>query len=417
MKVNLIPWQSEVFKDKSRYKVLRCGRRAGKTYLSITVLIFEAMKKKGDYWFIAPFYRQAKQIAWRMLNDMLPPEAIESSNETELSVELYNGSMIELKGADNPDSLRGVGLNGCVLDEYARMRPFVWEEIVRPMLLDRGGWAMFISTPYGYNHFYDLWEATTKKDHWHRWHFVTKDNPHIKAQEIKEAKTTMSPEKYEQEILAEFTKKTGAVWPMFNRKHHIQPRRNPDKGAVIFGSIDFGFAVDHPACILWHEAKGEEVFTFDGFLKEGQTIEQISELMRAQTQGLVLRGIYADSSRPDLIEELNKLGWSVAPATKDVELGIAKVGEYMNINPLTNKPRWTISEHLADCIRQIEEYEWMEVRGEDDKFKQVPRKENDDTCDALRYFLITYTKPKKRKMAKRQLVGGDPVTGYGQRRV
>jgi len=417
MNINLTDWQSEVFQDKSRYKVLRCGRRAGKTYLSVTILIYEAMNAKGDYWFIAPFYRQAKQIAWKMLNELLPPEAIHSKNETELSVELHNGSLIELKGADNPDSLRGVGLDGVVMDEYAKTRPFVWEEIVRPMLLDRGGWAMFIATPYGYNHFYDLWEEVPDKKDWTRWHFTSYDNKHIDKEEIDEAKQTMSEEKFQQEIMAEFTKKSGAVWPMFSREHHIVKRREPEHDTVIYGSIDFGFAVGHPTCFLLHEVDNiGNVYTFDGFMEEGMDISKIIEQIKAMVGGMALRGIFADSARPDLIDTLNKAGLSTTKAVKDVELGTSKVGEYMNVNPLTNKPRWTIAEHLKDVIRQIENYEWMEVRGEDGKFKQVPRKEADDSCDSLRYMIATYQKPKKRR-ARRQLTGGNPITGYGKVRI
>ena len=153
MDITLHPTQSEIFKSPARFKVIRCGRRFGKSYLSTVIIIAKALEKKGDYWFIAPTYKQAKEIAWRLLTELMPKEAISKRNETELSMELLNGSRIALKGADNPDALRGVGLNGCVMDEYAFMKPFVWEEIVRPMLFDTGGWAIFISTPYGYNHF------------------------------------------------------------------------------------------------------------------------------------------------------------------------------------------------------------------------------------------------------------------------
>jgi hypothetical protein len=277
-----------------------------------------------------------------------------------------------------------------VLDEYAFMKPFVWEEIVRAMLFDSGGWCIFISTPYGYNHFYDLWEQATK-DNWARFHFTTYDNPHIKPEEIEDAKLTMSDMRFQQEIMAEFTKKSGAIYPMFDRNIHTKPRREPRKDSMIFGSIDFGFAIGHKTAVLWHEVTSEEVFTFDGFGVEQKTIEEIDELMRSQTQGLVVRGIYPDPARPDLIEELRRRNWPILETKKDVELGISKVAEYMQINPLTNKPRWGISEHLSEAIRECEEYEWVEVRGEDGKYKQVPKKEKDDFVDSLRYMLFNYT--------------------------
>jgi len=350
------------------------------------------MEQTGDYWFVAPYYRQAKEIAWQLLLKLCPIEAIKTKNETELSLELYNGSNLKLKGADNPESLKGVGLNGCILDEYAFMKPYVWQEIVRPMLFDSGGWCIFISTPYGYNHFHDLWEETLDKPNWERFHFTSYDNPYISEEEIDEAKNTMSPERFDQEIMAEFTKKSGAIWPMFRRDLHLKPKRNPTNESTIYGSIDFGFAIGHPTCVLWHELIGEEVFTFDGFLIEGKTIDEVNDLMKANTAGLIVRGIFPDPSRPDLVEELKRRSWPIIPTNKDVELGIAKVAEYMNINPLTNKPRWTISNHLKDIIRQLEEYEWQEVRGEDGQFRQVPKKEKDDAPDALRYFIFNYNK-------------------------
>jgi len=412
-KIQLHHKQADVFFDQHRFKVIRAGRRFGKSVLAVITLIACAMENKGDFWFIAPYYRQAKEIAWRLLIKYLPPEAIKSKNETELSVELQNGSQIKLKGADNPDALKGVGLNGCILDEYAFMRPYVWEEIVRPMLFDSNGWAMFISTPYGYNHFYELWESCADKKDWARFHFTTYDNPFIAPEEVEEAKATMSNERFEQEIMAEFTKKTGAIWPMFNRDVHIQPRRNPVENATIYGSIDFGFAIGHPTCVLWHEVNAEEIFTFDGFLIEGKDIEQINDMMKSQVSGLTIRGIYPDSSRLDLIETLKKHQWPVIDANKDVELGIAKVAEYMNINPLTNKPRWTISEHLKDIIKQIEGYEWQDVRGEDGQFTQKPKKEQDDAPDALRYFLYNYLKRPSNIHEYRIFSGGDPLTKYG----
>jgi len=402
-------------RSKARFKIVRAGRRFGKSYFASIVLLQEAVKLKGDYWFISPTYKQSKEIIWRMLINLIPLSWVAGKNETELSFYLTNGSTIKLKGADNEDSLRGVGLAGCVMDEYAFMKPFVWEEIVRPMLFDSGGWAMFISTPKGYNHFYQLWESTQDKKDWDRFHFTTYDNPYIKPEEIEEAKTTMSPERFEQEIMAEFTKKSGAVWPMFKRDLHCKERRNPASDATTYGAIDFGFAVGHPTSVAWFECKGEEIFIFDGFLEEGLTIDKVSEKMRQQTQGLTIRGIVPDPARPDLIESLKRLGWQVIETDKDIELGVAKVAEYWQINPLTNKPRMTISEHLSEGIRQIEEYEWQEVRGEDGQFKQVPKKENDDFCDAVRYYVMSNQKEDKplRIIGHREGFGGAEIPIYG----
>lgn len=396
MEVNLHPKQSEIFRNPARHKIIRCGRRFGKTYYAVTKLIYEAMKNsKTTYWFVAPYYRQAKQIAWKMLNEMMPSGAVVSTHEQELTLKLLNGSEIQLKGADNPDSLKGVGLDGVICDEAAFMRPLVWQEILRPMLFDSGGWSDHISTPQGYNHFYDMWVAAGELKDWERFHFTTYDNPHISAEEVDDSKRTMSDQRFQQEVMAEFTKKTGAVWPELSRDHHLVPRRDVSKNSALFGSIDFGFATGHPTCVQWHEVTADTIFTFDGFMQERLTIEQIDKLMRDQTRGLIIRGLYPDPARPDLIEELRRKGWSIMDTSKDVELGIAKVAEQLRTNPQTNKPGWTMANHLEDQYRQLEEYAWTEIRGDDGRFRQIPKKEKDDACDALRYFIYSHTKPDK----------------------
>jgi len=140
-----------------RWAVLVCHRRAGKTVATICDTIRRAVtenKPDARYAYIAPYYAQAKNIAWDYLLKFAEP-AIVKANQSELWVELVNGAKIRLFGADNPDALRGLYLDGVVLDEYADMKPRLWGEIVRPLLSDRQGWATFIGTPKGHNAFYD----------------------------------------------------------------------------------------------------------------------------------------------------------------------------------------------------------------------------------------------------------------------
>lgn len=371
------PKQLELLNDNHRYKVVRCGRRFGKTVWAVNKIINESFNKKGDYWFVAPTYRQAKEIAWRMFEKYLPRELILKRNETELSIDLVNGSRISLKGCDNPDSLRGVGLDGVVMDEWAFSQPYAWT-VTSPILQDRDGWAVFISTPDGYNHFYEMYNNELKDPDYKSFHFTSYDNPYLKAEELDKERERMSTERFAQEYEAEFMRRTGAIWPSFKRDIHVVPKRQPS--GTIYGSIDFGFAVGHETAVLWHEVTSEGVYTFDGFDVSQTNIDKIDELMKGQTNGLVIQGIFPDPARPDLIEELKKKNWPILETKKDVELGIAKVDEYMQFDPITKKPKWTISDHLQEAIKQIEQYVWMEVRGEDGKFKQIPRKEADNYC-------------------------------------
>src|SRR3990172_8996281 len=173
--------QFQVFSNPARFVILAAGRRFGKTVLALIDLLSVAFaKKKSRCWYIAPTYKQAEMIAWRMLLDMVPKEAILKKNEVKLELILVNGSEVSLKGADNEDSLRGAGLHFVVLDEYASMKPNVWQEIVRPMLTDTLGRALFIGTPKGKNHFWELWlKGQRGEGGYASYSFGTKDNPYV----------------------------------------------------------------------------------------------------------------------------------------------------------------------------------------------------------------------------------------------
>ena len=159
--------QRTIFESDARFKVAGCGRRFGKSYLATYILIEKALDVKGNYFFVAPTFAQARQILWEILKEKTRDRFARSINESRLEVTLTNGSRIFLKGADRPDTMRGVSLSGCVLDEFATMREpeTVWQQVLRPALSDQRGFALFISSPAGRNYFYDLYnEAKTRND-------------------------------------------------------------------------------------------------------------------------------------------------------------------------------------------------------------------------------------------------------------
>ena len=392
--ITLHPKQSEVFRDKHRFKVVVAGRRFGKTTLALTLLLNEIYEGRNrQVWYVAPSYRQAKQIAWEMLNKLVPKgDLVKPPHETELIFYFKDNNKLCLKGADNPDSLRGVGLNYVVLDETANIKRNVWEEVIRPTLLDSGGKALFIGTPKGYNHFYDFFLMEQKNEDWKSWQFKTIDNPFIAKKEIEDAKGDSSPERFAQEYEAEFSKRFGTIWSRFDRIIHLTAPYIPDNSHTFYGSLDFGFSIGHPTAFQLHHINNQgEVCTFDGFTEEGLNIDRVDEIMKAKAGSLPIKAVFYDPSRPDLAEDLRKKGWNMIPAMKDVEVGIAKVDEYMAVNPLTSKPLWSIVKVLVRAIEQIENYHWMEIRGEDNQYKQAPDKIDDDNPDALRYFLYTYS--------------------------
>lgn len=200
--------QMEVMQSQARFKVVAAGRRFGKSYLATVTLLLAALsspKKTAKVWYIAPTYGQAEDIMWQMLLE-IAGDLITKKWKNKLTVELINGQQITLKGADKPDTLVGSGLWHVVLDEFADMKPEVWEQSIRPALADHKGSAIFIGTPEGLNHFYEVWLQGKQAEfsEWESFQFNTLDNPIIDEGELKEASLTMTKEMFEQEFEASF---------------------------------------------------------------------------------------------------------------------------------------------------------------------------------------------------------------------
>ena len=206
LNVQLLPWQQEVYSDQTRFKVVAAGRRTGKSRLAAWLLIINALQSdKGQVFYVAPTQGQARDIMWQTLLELGHP-VIVGSHINNLQIRLVNGATISLKGADRPETMRGVSLKFLVMDEYADMKPDVWEQILRPALADQKGSALFIGTPMGRNHFYELYKyAELGDDETYRgWHFTSYDNPLLDASEIDMAKKSMSSYAFRQEFMASF---------------------------------------------------------------------------------------------------------------------------------------------------------------------------------------------------------------------
>lgn len=214
------------------------GRRFGKTYLALTELLHASISKPNSInWYVAPTYRQAKQIAWKSLKQMMPPSQIAATNETDLSVELNNGTIAALRGADNYDALRGVGLDLVVMDEFADMHADAWFEVLRPMLADKQGRALWIGTPKGYNHFHDLYRYAQDTDEWGAWQFTTADGSRVAREEIAAARRDMGEREFRQEFMATFEALAGRVYSNFDRDDNVRDLQ--DNGGTLYVGMDF----------------------------------------------------------------------------------------------------------------------------------------------------------------------------------
>lgn len=206
LSVKLLKWQQKVYSSKARFKVIAAGRRTGKTRLAAWMLLLYALTPgPGNVFYIAPTQGQARDILWQTLLEIGHP-VIANTHINNLQITLINGKTISLKGADRPETMRGVSLKFLVMDEYADMRPSVWEQILRPALADCKGEAMFIGTPMGRNHFYDLYKyAELSGDvDYEAWHFTSYDNETLDPAEIDAAKKSMSSYAFRQEFMASF---------------------------------------------------------------------------------------------------------------------------------------------------------------------------------------------------------------------
>lgn len=206
LNVELLNWQQSVFNDDTRFKVVAAGRRCGKSRLAAWTMIIRALQaEKCTVFYVAPTQGQARDIMWGLLEELAFP-ILTSKHVNNMEMKLINGSRICLKGADRPDTMRGVSLEYLVMDEYADMKQQVWEEILRPALADRKGDALFIGTPKGRNHFYDLYiyADQTDDESYKAWHFTSYDNEKLDPDEINLAKKSMSSYAFRQEFMASF---------------------------------------------------------------------------------------------------------------------------------------------------------------------------------------------------------------------
>ena len=281
-----------VFEDfhdrKERWAVVVAHRRCGKTVACINDLIYRALteeKENARYAYIAPYYAQAKSIAWDYLQRFAQP-VMAKSNQSELWVELLNGARIKLFGADNPDSLRGLYLDGVVLDEYADMRPRMWGEIIRPLLADRLGWAVFIGTPKGHNAFYDVYNNATKNDNWYVKTLRASQTKLLPDSELKDAFQSMSEDQYLQEFECSF--EAAIIGAYYGKEMRVLTDGNRitkvehDPIFPVYTAWDLGYSDD--TAIWWFQVVRGEIRVLDYHSSNGQPVSFYTGLIQSKQE-------------------------------------------------------------------------------------------------------------------------------------
>lgn len=405
-------------------------------------------------WYIAPTYRQAEMIAWRYLMGRLRlfPKSFQdycNINQSKLQVEFPppTNSLFEFKGVEDPDKLRGAGLDYIILDEYGDDnygREPVWNEILRPGLSDKRGDALIISTPKGYNHLYDLYErgASGLKEYsnWGSWKMPTWTNPYIAEEEIEDAKQECrkDPGSFEQEWGAEFRSKQGLVYKKFDRDIHVIRNLEPEEIPASWQmevALDFGAAHPTAAVYVLFDNIYDVAYVVDEYYQAGEPVKYNAGQMKALEarwyQAPKVR--WGDSQAKQTIMEYNAHDYPITPANKksgSVATGISKIQERLLKDPLARKftgaaakrqqyennpgcPKLLVCRRCVNLIKEFENYEWKSNNSAERKAADAPEKAWDDALDALRYVILHHAEPigrkphqvKKRRSARNKLAG------------
>jgi hypothetical protein len=273
--------QQSIADSKSRFRVVVAGRRFGKTHLAIRELCFHAKEPNKEVWYVAPTYRQSKQIVWRKLKNKLQDlRWAKKINEAELTITLKNNSTISLKGADNADSLRGVGLDFMVMDEFADISEEAWFEVLRPTLADKQGKAMFIGTPKGLGNWaHDLYVMPEDNpEQWTSFQFTTIDGGNVKPEEIEAAKRDLDERTFRQEFMATFETYSGRIYYAFDRKSNCLPPESLDISVLYTG---WDFNID-PMSVVVAVRKGDTLYVIDEVRMFSSNTQEAVEEVRSR---------------------------------------------------------------------------------------------------------------------------------------
>lgn len=392
---------------KQRWAVMVAHRRAGKTVACVNDLIRAALtegKQDARYAYIAPQFNQAKDVAWMYLKRFCGVIPGAEFNESELRVDLPNGARIRLYGADNPDRLRGIYLDGVVLDEYADMRPSVWGEIVRPLLTDRQGWAVFIGTPKGRNAFWSVWDQAAANDRWFRLMLRASETGILPADELSDAQGDMTPEQYAQEFECSFEAAIlGAYYARELRDAETDGRICSvpvERSSLVHVAWDLG--VGDSTALVFCQVVGREWRIVDYYEANGVGLDHYVQVLngRGYTYGdqilphdVGVRELGTGRSRLEVLDSLGVRNVKVLPATS--------VDDGINAVRMTLPKCWFDATRCRDLLEALRQY-----RTEyDDRLKRFkPRPLHDWTshaADAFRYLCVgldEYTPPKRQSV-------------------
>lgn len=383
--------QQHIHDNARTFTVIKAGKRFGKTKLAI----YRALQKAGTLpggtvWYVAPYFSQAKKIAWWELLRILPPQLIKRKIETELFVELWNDCRIQLIGADNEDNLRGPHLDHIVMDEAAYCKEHIWPAILRGQLLgaERSGTADFISSPNntGRNWFTNFHEAAIARmksgdPDWAAFYYTIYDNPTIPKDQIESLKADVPDDTWDLEYMGIESLHAGQKYSEFNPASHVKPF-DVQTSLPTFRAVDWG--LDHPTVCLWakvDKARGE-VYIYDEFVKSGLIISEIVNIIREKTAKIPVDWTVIDPSanRRDQVtlrsvkDEFSRCGMGCVDGDRRGADNVGGRGVDI-VKMFFKKNMIRIDPKCKNLILELKNLQWGDKVG-------------DDCTDALRYLLV-----------------------------
>jgi len=380
--------------DKYRWSVLVCHRRFGKTVCMINHLIRSALLSKNKnprYAYISPTFKQSKSIAWdymKQFTDKIPGVRF---NETELRCDLPNGARITLLGSENCDGLRGIYLDGCVIDEYANVNDRLFPEIIRPALSDRKGYCVFIGTPQGMNNnFYELYQHAQGASDWFHYKAKASQTKIVDEEELEKAEEIMGENKFKQEFECDWIANIeGAIFgkTISDMENNRQISRVPyDPSLPVSTSWDLGVS-DHTA-IIFYQQIGRAIHIIDYHEERGQGLPYYISMIQDKDY------IYKDHYAPHDIEVTD---FSNGKTRREVayQLGIRfkvvpkiPLEDGIHATTMTLPKCWIDVDHCKKLIDALRHYHRKYI----DKARMFRSKPVHDwsshACDAMRYLCV-----------------------------
>jgi phage terminase large subunit len=406
---------------QQRFAAIVAHRRAGKTVAEVndkirSVMICPLPNPRVAY--IAPFYKQAKAVAWTYAKQygLCIPGA--TANESELRIDFPNGGQYRLYGADNPDALRGIYLDDVTLDEPADMNPRLWPEVIRPALVDRKGRASFIGTPKGRNEFFQICEYAKKSPDWLFMCLRASETNLIPEDEIEELRASMTPEQYEQEFECSFS---AAILGAYYGREMAEAERSGricsvpyDKNAKVNTAWDLGYSDD--TAIWFYQVVSGEIHIIDFYCNSGRDIDHYADLIKDRKYNYGTHWLPHDAKAKTLAsggksiqEQLSQhLGWGNIRIVPQLSLedGIQAARKAF--------PRMYFDSKCESGLEALRQYqrEW-----DDDRkcFREQPRHDwTSHPADAFRYLAIAWSEDYKPRAPERNTETdpwGRPVGG------